>query len=463
MTRLSILSLGFTFFLTSCGSGHQAGNSPSDAHQQVRIITLDPGHFHAALIQKTMYDQIDRSVYVYAPAGPDVQDHIDRIKGYNTREENPTSWEETVYTGSDFFERMVEEKPGNVVVLSGNNAKKTDYILKTIQAGLNVFADKPMAISPRAFSTLEQAFKTAEENQLLLYDIMTERYEITNILQRELSKMPDIFGHLETGSLENPAITRESVHHFFKYVSGQPLKRPAWYFDVAQQGEGIVDVNTHLVDLIQWDAFPEVALKKEDVEIVSARHWTTDLSPKLFAKVTQLDKYPDYLQKDVTNDTLKVYSNGEINYKLKGIHARTSVVWNFQAPEGSADTHYAIMRGSGCNLIIKQGPEQGYKPTLYVEATRNNDLDTFAKQLQQAVDGDLATRYPGVKLIKAGPKTWVIEIPDRYKVGHEAQFQQVTEKYLQYIKEGRMPAWEVPNMIVKYHTTTEGLKFAMRK
>jgi predicted dehydrogenase len=75
---------------------------------------------------------------------------------------------------------------------------------------------------------------------------------------------------LQTGTPEEPAITKESVHHFFKYVSGSPLVRPAWFFDVEQQGEGIVDVTTHLVDLIQWEAFPEVTLKKEDVEIVSA-------------------------------------------------------------------------------------------------------------------------------------------------------------------------------------------------
>jgi predicted dehydrogenase len=137
---------------------------------------------------------------------------------------------------------------------------------------------------------------------------------------------------------------------------------------VEQQGEGIVDVTTHLVDLIQWEAFPEVTLKKEDVEIVSATRWTTDLTPEMFKQSTKLDEYPDYLQKDVENGILKVYSNGEINYKLKGIHAKVSVIWNFQAPEGTGDTHYSIMRGTKCNLTIKQGEEEGYKPQLYIEA-----------------------------------------------------------------------------------------------
>ena len=72
-----------------------------------------------------------------------------------------------------------------------------------------------------------------------------------------------------------------------------------------------------------------------------------------------MDSYPDYLVKDVEEDLLKVYSNGEINYTLKGIHARVSVIWNYQAPEGTGDTHYSVMRGSLANLEIKQGEEEG--------------------------------------------------------------------------------------------------------
>ena len=60
-----------------------------------------------------------------------------------------------------------------------------------------------------------------------------------------------------------------SVHHFSKIVAGAPLKRPQWFFDVRQQGEGIVDVTTHLVDLVQWEAFPgadAAAERREDAE-----------------------------------------------------------------------------------------------------------------------------------------------------------------------------------------------------
>lgn len=468
MKKLSFLIISVSIVLAACTGGGQKVKPTGEtktmftgAKGEVKIMTLDPGHFHAALVQKSMYGQVDPVVYVYAPEGPDVEGHLKLINSYNTRTENPTSWDEKVYLGPDYFEKMLAEKPGNVMVTAGNNAIKTDYILKTIEAGVNVLADKPMVITPEEFPKLEQAFQVAAEKGVLLYDIMTERHEITTILQRELSRIENVFGTLQTGTAEEPAITKESVHHFFKYVSGNPLKRPAWFFDTKQQGEGIVDVNTHLVDLIQWEAFPDVILSKSDVEIVSARRWTTDMSPEMFNRVTQLNDFPDYLQKDVVNGILKVYSNGEINYKLKGIHAKASVIWNYEAPAGAGDTHYSIMRGTSCNLVIKQGAEQGYKPTLYIEAITESPAE-LEVNLTRAVNEYLQATYPGIKLVKQSDKVWIVEIPDSYKVGHEAHFGQVAEKYLQYLIDGKLPDWEVPNMIVKYYTTTEGLKAALK-
>ncbi len=428
--------------------------------EKVVLMTLDPGHFHAALVQKSMYDQVDPTVYVYGPEGPDVDIHLGRIEGFNSRAENPTSWIEKVYTGPDYLEKMISEKPGNVMMVSGNNERKTEYIKTAIDAGLNVFADKPMVINEDDFALLEETFKTAEEKGLLLYDIMTERHEITTMLQRELSQIPSVFGELSEGTAEAPAITKESVHHFFKYVSGNALIRPAWFFDTRQQGEGIVDVTTHLVDLVQWEAFPEQIIKRENIEFVSANRWTTDLTPAMFEKVTGLNEFPDYLKKDVSEDTLKVYANGEIVYKINGKYAKVSVIWNYQAPEGTGDTHFSIMRGTVSELVIRQGEEEGYKPVLYLELPEGAATESYESNLQQVIDTDIAAKYPGVKLVKQSEGVWIVEIPAKFKVGHEAHFEQVTRKYLQYLEDGKLPEWEVPNMITKYYITTQGLKLA---
>jgi predicted dehydrogenase len=460
---LSFLLLAF--LVVSCGTGgskQKAAKTDSSMEKSyaVKLITVDPGHFHAALVQKIMYDQVSPDVYVYAPQGPDYLQHIDRIKSYNSRTANPTTWNEIAYTGPDFFEKMIAEKKGNVVVLSGNNRKKAEYIAKSIDAGLNVLADKPMIISPEDFTSLESAFKAAREKGVLLYDIMTERYEVTTILQKLLSENTKVFGSLTTGSKEEPAVTKVSVHHFSKIVSGSPLLRPAWFFDVQQQGEGIVDVTTHLVDLVQWECFPEQILHPSDVSVVSARRWPTFITKQEFKDVTGFDEFPDYLQKDVKDGKLNVFSNGEMVYQIKGVFAKVSVEWKYQAPPGGGDTHYSVMHGTKCDLIIKQGAEEKFLPTLYIEKVKGMTLNQFETELKDAVK---SLPYDSIQIEAVNKNALRINVPAKYRVSHEEHFGQVMAKFLEYMKAGKLPEWEEPCMITKYYTTTSALKLAKGK
>lgn len=421
---------------------------------EVTLLTLDPGHFHAALVQKTQYPQVSKDVYVYSPGGEDLQEHLKKIDGYNTRSDSPTSWNEIIYEGDDFLERMLREKKGNVMVTAGNNSKKTEYIKKTLDAGINVLADKPMAIDAGNFELLREAFSTAKEKGLLLYDIMTERFEITSILQKELAAIPEIFGEQVKGSGDDPGVVMESVHCFYKNVSGKALTRPAWFYDVRQQGEGIADVMVHLVDLVQWECFPGQTLDyTRDIEVTSASHWSTDLDPEQFRKSTGLDEYPGFLRDYVKDGVLKVFANGEINYRIKGVCAKVRALWDYE-PASGGDTHYSMLKGTKGRLLIMQTAKQSYIPELYFEPVGKVDIQAAREAFKPIAD-----RYPGVSLEAEGSRIHVI-IPDSYRVGHEAHFGQVTQNFLRYLKDGDMPSWEVPNMIAKYYTTTRGWQMA---
>jgi len=433
------------------------------AAQQVELITLDPGHFHAGLVQKFMYPQVSPIVRVYAPGGADLEAHLKRIEGFNTRPENPTHWEERVYSGPDFLQKMLREKAGNVVVLAGNNARKTEYIDRSIRAGFNVLADKPMAINPAEFKLLRKAFERAAKKDLLLYDIMTERYEITTILQRELAKRPEVFGVLEKGEPGRAAVEMESVHHFFKEVAGRPLIRPAWFFDARQQGEAIPDVGTHLVDLVQWECFPGQALDwKRDIKVLAANRWPTQLTRQQFKQVTGLDNYPAYFKEDISPDgSLGVWENGDVSYVVRGVHAKVTALWKFEAPPGAKDTHYSVMRGTRAVLTIKQTAEQKYQPTLYVENKSGLPAADFERTLRAAVES-LCASWPGLDVKPAGT-AWEIVVPQKYSVGHEAHFAQVTERFLRFLADGKVTSWEVPNMLAKYYTTTEAFRLSHKR
>src|SRR5947209_1840991 len=133
----------------------------------VRLVTLEPGHFHAALVQKEMYPGVAPLVHVYAPLGLDLLGHLGRIAGFNSRPDRPTHWQLEVHTGTDGLARLVREKPGNVVVLSGRNRAKIDYIVAAVEAGLNVLADKPWIIDSSDLMKVKRALNTAHDQGLI--------------------------------------------------------------------------------------------------------------------------------------------------------------------------------------------------------------------------------------------------------------------------------------------------------
>jgi len=143
------------------------------------------------------------------------------------------------------------------------------------------------------------------------------------------------------------------------------------------------------------------------------------------------------------------------------VNAKVSVIWNYTYPEGGGDTHYSVMKGSKAQLIIEQGKEQNYKPVLYIK-TSEKEVDAYEKTLQSSLR-IITDKYPGISLKKIEKDKWEVVVPAEYHNGHEAHFGQVTENFLNYLKEGALPDWEVPNMIAKYYVTTQALEIAKGK
>ena len=55
---------------------------------------------------------------------------------------------------------------------------------------------------------------------------------------------------------------------------------------------------------------------------------------------------------------------------------------------------------------------------------------------------------------------WEVVVPAGQITGHEAHFRNVTEQYLDYLDQGRLPQWEVDYMRSKYYITTKALELA---
>ena len=185
---------------------------------------------------------------------------------------------------------MLRDRAGNAVVLSGRNRGKIDRIQSSLDGGLHALVDKPWILEAADLPKLERALDTADSRKLVALDIMTERHEVTSELQRELVNDPATFGTLVRGTEADPGVYMESVHHLMKVVAGAPNIRPTWFFDTDEQGEGLNDIGTHLVDLVQWTLFPDQALDyRKDVRVVGAQRWPTMIPRDQFRRVTGQD------------------------------------------------------------------------------------------------------------------------------------------------------------------------------
>jgi predicted dehydrogenase len=404
-----------------------------------RFVTVDPGHFHAALVQKEMYPNIAPQVHVYAPLGPDLLDYLTRISRFNHRPANPTSWEFEVHATDAYLQRLAADKAGNIAVFAGRNRGKIEKILAALEAGYHVLADKPWIVRSEDLPLLRKALDLADEKGLIAYDIMTERFEITSILQRELVNSPTVFGTQAAGTAAEPGVYMHSVHHLYKLVAGVPNPRPAWFFDELVQGEALADVGTHLVDTVQWTLFPHAAIDyASEVAVHAAKRWPTTVPPDQFQAVTG----------EARSEPLDYYCNTQVEYAIRGVHVKMDVLWNWQAPQGGGDTYLAIYCGTKATVEVRQCAAENWRPELFVLGGVKAELERRVAELQ--------TKYPGIAVVERG-KELQVTIPDSYRVGHEAHFAQVTKQFLKYLDQPELlPKWEKPDMLAKYYTTTRG-------
>ncbi len=433
-------------------SGSGAGNHS--------FVVIDPGHFHSSLVfTRSGYDGISHDVAIYAPVGDDFVDHMNRVIPFNTRKDDPADWRYRIYLGPDYRDAIFRERFGDIAILSGKNNVKIEIIKACIDSGFNVLADKPWIIEPSKFSLLETVLTEAEQKGLVAYDIMTERFEVTSILQRIIVGYEPVFGTITSGSSDDPAVVKSSVHYLSKVVAGQQLKRPWWFFDTSIQGEGLVDITTHLVDMVFWILYPAQSVDyKTDIDMVSAKHWPTMLTPAQYETITAQPRFPEHFTLD-KDSNYPYYCNGQVNFRVKGVNVRIEVIWNYEAPKGSGDTIYSIIKGTKCRVLVLQGKDQNFKPELYIEPSQGSDRSIIKKELASFIDS--LDQYPGLNVIEENGR-WRIDIPDKYRVSHEAHFGQVTDRFLNFLAGDPMPLWEKANMLAKYYVTTKALALCLK-
>jgi predicted dehydrogenase len=416
---------------------------------KIGLIIVDPGHFHAALAQKEMYPNVAETVQVYAPVGPDLADYLTRIARFNTRAEAPTTWRLEVHSGPDFLDRMAHERAGDAAIFAGRNNEKIGAIARAVEAGLHVLSDKPMIIRRADLPALAELLETATAKGLVVQDMMGGRQEITRSLTRLLHADPEIFGEQVAGSAGEPGIEMTSVHHLLKLVSGLPNPRPPWYFDIAQQGDALADIGTHLVDRVHGTLIPDEAVDyRRDIRIDAVRRWPIRLSLGQFRQVTGETAWPAYLEGALSGGALAYQCNTHLDYAVRGVRVSLDMVWEWEEPPGGSDTHTEIWRGTRARIELRHGPSEGWRPQLYIVPEAD-----IGPVLQRRI-ARLGETHRGLGLDRR-EREWKIVIPDALRIGHDAHFRETTKSFLAYVANPAMvPAWEKPNLLAKYFVCT---------
>ena len=255
----------------------------------------------------------------------------------------------------------------------------------------------------------------------------------------------------------------ESVHNILKVVAGAPNLRPAWFFDTEEQGEALADVGTHLVDLAAWLLFPEQALDyRSELRLVSARRWPTALSGDQLRRVTGLKAARPPSSRRACRATGSRTSRtarprGACAAPTCGCERSGTTRRRRARATPTPPSFAAAARGSR----FQQAAEQKWLPELYVIANQASDAAELKSALERRV-AELAKAHPGLAVADEGSRLRVV-IPERYRVGHEAHFAEVTERFLGYLKDpAALPGWENANMLAKYRITTEATEASRR-
>ena len=420
------------------------------------FVQVDPGHFHSALVLKEPLEGVASTIHIYSELDQVLLNHLSLVSGFNQRVDNPSNWKLEVHTGPDSLDRLIKEKMGEAVIIAGHNRSKIKTILACLENGFHVLADKPWVIEAVDFPLLEKALRVAQEKNLVVMDIMTERWEVVSMLQRELSNSLEIMGpFLKTG---RPALSLRSSHSLCKKVNGLQLRRPVSFFDIAEQGEGLTDVGVHLVDLSMWLLFPDKGIHKNDIRIKSATRWPTILDLSQFQAATGQEKYPASLDDYVEGDCLTYFGNNTVDFEIHGLNIHVDTRWDFMAGPDGLDTYSAITRGEKARIELRQNEATNFESEIFVKPVSHS-----MEQLQMLLEAkikDISQKYEGLGLIRHDEE-FQLSIPKKLRTGHESHFGMITRQFLSHLrKESPIPSWEFANHLSRYFITVEGVKMS---
>jgi predicted dehydrogenase len=328
-----------------------------------------------------------------------------RLRAEQVRE--ATGKEVPVYTDAQFDAMLAEHKPDRLVVVTGPDRTHADYIIRGMEAGLDVITEKPMTTSAElARKILEARDRTGRSLQVTFnYRYSPPRSQVRRMIAEgaigEVLSV-DFSWHLDT---------RHGADYFRR-----------WHRRRENSGSLLVHKSTHHFDLVNWwiDDVPEEVFAQG-----SRRYYTPEHADEIglqergerCADCPVAAKCPFHLDLDANENLKAMYRDNEAHdgyFRDRCVFSDEIDIW---------DTMSVAVRYRGGALLSYMlhaySPVEGYR--IAFNGTKGR-LEHYASENTYingdgTVPGELERDHQGITYIPEFTRPRTIE-PDTGRGGH---------------------------------------------
>ncbi len=176
----------------------------------------------------------------------------------------------------DSLDDLLSLSGANVLLTAAVNSEKAPIIIKGIESGLNIVADKPLVTRLEDLDAIERALD--KNPKAKVYLMLTERYNPVLVTAKRLIKEGEI------GKIASVINMRP---HRLK-----PENRPDWMFDSKKYGGIINDIGVHDIDIACW-------ISESEIDSILASHVSN----------LRFSQFPDFEDNGAAMFTLKNGAN----------------------------------------------------------------------------------------------------------------------------------------------------------
>jgi len=197
---------------------------------------------------------------------------------------------------------------------------------------------------------------------------------------------------------------------------------------------------------------------ERDIVLDSASCWPTPVPLDLFYASTGLETYPAALQPAVRGGVLQYACNSEIRYRFRGIPVHQRAEWRQREPDGAGDLHRMTLRGSLCEVRLRQDETTGYHATLHLHPVAGVVLEPILHRVLV----QWQERFPGLAYTPAARGTR-LQLPAALDQGHESHFALALNAFLDHLDLGVWPEALGARLRMRYTLLARARDMALRE